>query len=185
MKKIIAIVLALTVLFAFAACGGDKTPTDANTQSDAAVAVDVTTLITKLYEANPVEFPAMTDGVEIDLADADSVKAYTGLDSAEGVEKAYFSESMMNAQAYSLVVLKLADADKAEETKQAMLDGINLRKWICAEANCVRVVSAGDVIMFVMINTELSATLADDMVTAFEAIAGSLSGETLKVDNEI
>ena len=35
MKKILAVVLAALMLFAFAACGGTKTPTDADTASDA------------------------------------------------------------------------------------------------------------------------------------------------------
>ena len=35
MKKVLAIVLAALMLFAFAACGGTKTPTDADTNTDA------------------------------------------------------------------------------------------------------------------------------------------------------
>ena len=35
MKKFLAIALAAVMLFAFAACGGDRTETDAKTQSDA------------------------------------------------------------------------------------------------------------------------------------------------------
>lgn len=177
MKKIIAILLALTVLFAFAACGGAKTPTDAGTSD-----VDVATVITKMYEANAVELPVMTESVAVDLADADAVKAYTGLGSAEGIKEAYFSETTTGAQAYSLVVVSVEDEGKVEETKKSMLDGIDTRKWICVEANSVRVASAGNVVMLIMVDKQFGETIADDMVKAFESVAGTLTGETLKLD---
>ena len=41
MKKVLAILLAATMLFAFAACGGNKTNTDANTNTDAATTSDL------------------------------------------------------------------------------------------------------------------------------------------------
>lgn len=106
-----------------------------------------------------------------------------------GIKEAYFSESMIGAQAYSLVVARVSDTDKIEEIKKAMFEGIDTRKWICVEADQLRVVSCNDVIMLVMASTQLSETLADGMVKAFaEAITGAevedvatvLSGEILK-----
>ena len=106
-----------------------------------------------------------------------------------GIKEAYFSESMIGAQAYSLVVARVSDTDKIEEIKKAMFEGIDTRKWICVEADQLRVVSCKDVIMLVMASSQLAEGLADGMVNAFaEAISGGevddaatvLSGEILK-----
>ena len=149
MKRITSIAIVLVLLVcSLAACGG--------TQPEAAPYEGaITELVTKLYETKPLELPVFTEGMPVDLADADAVKAYTGLDSADGIAEAVFSETMMGAQAYSLVILKLSDTAKAEEIKKAMFEGIDTRKWICVEADQLRVVSSADLVMLVMADTKL------------------------------
>lgn len=174
MKRITSIAIVLVLLVcSLAACGG--------TQSEAPATYDgaITELVTKLYEANPLELPVMTEGMPVDLADADAVKAYTGLDSADGIAEAVFSETMMGSQAYSLVIAKVSDAAKTEDLKSAMFEGINTRKWICVEADQLRVVSSADLIMLVMADTQLGEGIADGMVDAFKTNVGELTGETL------
>lgn len=106
-----------------------------------------------------------------------------------GIKEAVFSESMIGAQAYSLVVARVSDTDKIEEIKKAMFEGIDTRKWICVEADQLRVVSCKDIIVLVMSSTQLAEGLADGMVKAFaESITGAavedvatvLTGEILK-----
>jgi hypothetical protein len=186
MKKILAIVLALVVVVAaFAACGGTKAPEVTPYEGT------LEDLTSALYEANPVEFmvgPAM----EIDLTDAYAVNSYLGLGEivedengeaapAEdvGIAKATWSESMLGAQPYSLVLAKVSEGADIEAIKNAMFNGINTRKWICVEADQLRVVSAADVIMLVMVGSEFVPGLADKMVEAFAANVGELTGETL------
>ena len=173
MKKILAIVLALVVVVAaFAACGGTKAPEVTPYEGT------FEDLASKLYEANPVEFmvgPAMA----LDLADPDALMMYTGLETADGVAEAAWSESMIGAQPYSLVFVRAAEGADMEAIKNAMFNGINTRKWICVEADQLRVVSAADVIMLVMAGSEFAPGLADGMVEAFKANVGELSGETL------
>lgn len=170
MKKITAILLALVVVIgAFAACGAEKITPYEGTLED---------LTNKMYEVQSVEFmvgPAMP----VELTDADAAKAYLGVDSVEGIAEATFSESMMGSQAYSLVFARVSDTAKTEEIKKAMFDGINTAKWICVEADQLRVVSSADIIMLVMISSELSTEVADGMVEAFKQNVGELSGETL------
>lgn len=173
MKKILAIVLALVVVVAaFAACGGTKAPEVTPYEGT------FEDLAAKLYEANPVEFmvgPAMA----LDLADPDALMMYTGLETADGVAEAAWSESMIGAQPYSLVFVRAAEGADMEAIKNAMFNGINTRKWICVEADQLRVVSAADVIMLVMAGSEFAPGLADGMVEAFKANVGELTGETL------
>ncbi len=173
MKKILAIVLALVVVVAaFAACGGTKAPEVTPYEGT------LEDLTNALYEANPVEFmvgPAMP----VELTDVDALMAYLGLEAADGIAEATWSESMIGAQPYSLVLAKVADGADMEAIKNAMFNGINTRKWICVEADQLRVVSSANVIMLVMAGSEFAPGLADGMVEAFKTNVGELSGETL------
>lgn len=176
MKKVLAIVLALVVVIAaFAACGGEKTPEVTPYEGT------FEELATKLYEANPVEF-MVVPSMEIDLADPDALMMYTGLESAEGIKEAAWSESMLGAQPYSMVLVRVAEGADMEAIKNAMFNGINTRKWICVDANELRVVSSADLIMLCMVGTDFATGLADKMVEAFAANVGELSGETLSRD---
>lgn len=175
MKRLTSIALVLVLLVcALAACGGTKTETPAAYEGA------IAELVTKLYDTYSVgELPVFTEGMPVDLADADAVKAYTGLDSADGLAEVVFSETMMGAQAYSLVIAKLSDTAKTEELKKAMFEGINTRKWICVEADQLRVVSSADLIMLVMCDTQLGEGHADGLVEAFKTNVGELTGEVL------
>lgn len=175
MKRLTSIALVLVLLVcSLAACGGTKAETPAAYEGA------IAELVTKLYDTYSVgELPVFTEGMPVDLADADAVKAYTGLDSADGLAEVVFSETMMGAQAYSLVIAKLSDTAKTEELKKAMFEGINTRKWICVEADQLRVVSSADLIMLVMCDTQLGEGHADGLVEAFKTNVGELTGETL------
>ena len=181
MKKVLAISLAVIMLVCFAACGGgSKVEPYEGT---------LTAAVDAIYEKQPVEFmvgPAM----EIDLTDAWAVKSYLGLGEVQenengeaapaadfGIKEAVFSESMIGAQAYSLVLVRLNDSSKMEEIKKAMFDGIDTRKWICVEADQLRVVSCKDVILLVMASSQMAEGLADTMVNAF---ASTINGEAVE-----
>lgn len=175
MKRITAIALALLMLVGgLVACGNNAEP-----DAPAAYEGTLTELVTKIYETQPLELPVMTEGMAVDLADEYAVKAYLGLDSAEGIAEAVFSETMMGAQAYSLVIAKVSDTSKTEELKNAMFSGIDTRKWICVAADQLRVVSSADLIMLVMIDSSFGEGLADGLVDAFKTNVGELTGETL------
>ena len=175
MKKVLAISLALVLLVCFAACGG-------NTSKVEAYEGELSAVIAALYEKQPVEFMTC-EAMPVDLNDMWSVQAYLGIPADEnategsipqtGIKEAYFSESMIGAQAYSLVVARVEDAEKLEEIKKTMFEGIDTRKWICVEADQLRVVSCKDIIMLVMASSELAPGVADGMVDAFgEIISG-------------
>lgn len=176
MKRITSIAIVLVLLVcSLVACGGTQPVSDATPYEGA-----IAELVTKLYDTYSLgELPVFTEGMPVDLADADAVYAYTGLESADGIAEAVFSETMMGAQAYSLVIVKLSDTAKAEEIKNAMFNGINTRKWICVEADQLRVVSSADLVMLVMCDTQLGEGHADGLVEAFKTNVGELTGEVL------
>lgn len=189
MKKLIAMLLALSMVFAMTACGATETEptteatTEVTTEATEEVTEEVTeeiveddvvielsameTLLNKIVEINPVEFMGMT--MPVDLADADSVKYFTGLDSAESVKEAAVFEPMMGSIAFSMVAVQVAEGADAEAVAEAMKSGIDTRKWICVEANDLMVATSGDVALLIMVNSDNGMT-AQSFVDAFQTV---------------
>lgn len=175
MKKIISVIMAsVLMLCCFTACGGDK----ASSNSAKGPEGTLTEIVDKIYESAMPEFNVMT--IDVDISDADALKAYTGLDSADKVSEAVASESMMGSQAYSLVLVRVKDSADAKEVAEGMKSGIDQRKWICVEADQLRVSAGGDVIMLIMMSSDFNTeTLSVDKITdSFKALCGG----TLAVD---
>ncbi|NLJ41227.1 MAG: hypothetical protein GX352_06435 [Clostridiales bacterium] len=182
MKRTIAFIIGIIMLTGIlAACGGGN-KTQGSGGNNPGVEVkgpegDLPSIIESIYEKKDPEI--MVDTMDVDISDSDSLKYYTGLKSADKIKDISVSESMIGSQAYSLVLLRLNSAADAEEIAQAMKSGIDPRKWICVEADDLRVVASGDVVMLVMISSVLEDTVtADELVQAFEAVAGG----TLTID---
>lgn len=167
MKKFISVLLvAVMALSLFAACGKEE---DGKAQGADLSGFTAEGLIDKIYETVMPEFAL--DKMTIDLSDADTVSWLTGISDASLLKDAAISEPMMSSQAYSMVVVRVADAAKAEEVAQTMLDNINPAKWVCVEADDIDAAVYGDLVLFVMINSEFGIPAAD-FVGAFKNIAG-------------
>lgn len=166
MKKYISVILmAALVLSLFAACGKtDDAPKGADLSGESAEA-----LVNKIYETKVPEFALMT--MPVDLADAEMVAWQTGVSDPALLKEAVISESMMGSQAYSLVMVRVNDAAKAEEVAQMMLDNIDPRKWICVAADDIDAAIYGDLVLFVMIDSSFGMPAAD-FIGAFKTIAG-------------
>ena len=166
MKKFISVILmAALALSLFAACGKtDDAPKGADLSGESAEA-----LVNKIYETKVPEFALMT--MPVDLADAEMVAWQTGINDPALLKEAVISESMMGSQAYSMVMVRVNDAAKAEEVAQMMLDNIDPRKWICVAADDIDAAIYGDLVLFVMIDSQFGLPAAD-FIGAFKTIAG-------------
>ena len=168
MKKFISVILmAALALSLFAACGKtDDAPKGADLSGET-----VEALVNKIYESKMPEFALMT--MPVDLADAEATAWLTGVSDPALLKEAVISESMMGSQAYSLVMVRVNDAAKAEEVAQMMLDNIDPAKWICVQADDLAAAIKGDLVMFIMVDTQLGLT-AQNMVDAFSQVAGDV-----------
>ena len=166
MKKFIAILMLAAMALTLTACGA---PTEQKPQGADLSGETVETLIEKIYENKMPEFALMT--MPVDLADADSVTYFTGVSDASLLKEAAVSESPMGSQAYSLVLVRVNDASKAEEVAQMMLDNIDPVKWICVQADDIDAAVYGDLVLFVMIDSQFGIPAAD-FIGAFKTIAG-------------
>ena len=172
MKKIVAIVLALSLVLSLAACGGKK-----NQETEApALKVEGTMeeLLNKTIEQRPVEF--MGGVIPVDLTDSSedglwALKSYTGLDDAAKITEAAAFEPMMGSMAFSMVMVRTAEGADSKAVAEAMKSGIDPRKWICVEADDLKVAGFGDVVMLIMVNSDGGMT-AQSFVDAFAKVAG-------------
>ena len=112
----------------------------------------------------------------IDLTDTSQegtwiFESTTGLSDPAQLKQAAFFEPMMSSIAFSLVMVRTADAVDPKAVAQAMKEGINPRKWICVEADDMLVAGCGDVVMLIMLASEDGMT-AQSFVDAFQSVAG-------------
>lgn len=114
-------------------------------------------MVDKIYEAYPVELMMMTTSA-VDLSDESWLTYNTGLTAEQGalVDAGVLSESMTGSQAYSLVLLRVKDEADAQTIADAVLDNVQMNKWVCTTADKARVATFGDKVLFVMSNSELA-----------------------------
>ena len=189
MKKLIAMLLALAMVFAMAACGAtENVETEPATEATEIVTEEATeevteeiveeedfvieltameTLLNSIVEIQPVEFMGMS--MPVDLTDADAVKYFTGLDTAEGVKEAAVFEPMIGSIAFSMVAVQVEEGTDAAAVAEAMKAGIDTRKWICVEANDLLVATSNDVALLIMVDSNNGLT-AQSFVDAFNTV---------------
>ena len=177
MKKIFAMMLALSMLLSFAACGAATAPTNPTTAPTEAVKTvegSMEELLNKIVEIQPVEFMGGT--MPIDLTDKTedglwNIKYNTGLDNADNITEAAVFGPMMGSIAYSMVMVRVAEGADVKAVAEGMKTGIDPRKWICVEADDLQVVSYGDVVMLIMVESANGMT-SQSFVDAFAQVCG-------------
>ena len=168
MKKFIAFVLVAAMALSMAACGGkgaDKTPLEGTMEEN----------VMKVMEIAPVEF--MAGPMPVDLTDTSedgkwALSYFTGLQSAENITDVCDYEPMTGSQAFSLVMVRTAEGADPVAVAQEMKDNIDPRKWICVGADEMMVVTYSDVVMLVMLDSQLGLS-AQTYVDAFQQVAGA------------
>lgn len=94
----------------------------------------------------------------------DTLSYFFGTDALDYTE-AVVSEPNMNVTPHSVGLIRLKDGADIEAAKAAILAGANPRKWICVEAENVRVENVGSLILLVMGGDE-----ADSIAARFLAL---------------
>lgn len=187
MKKWIALLLAAVMLISVMTACGNKTNDTNNNQnqndtttpdtpevneqpSDPVLAGDLAAIIDAIYAIAPT--PLNVGTMAIDLADEYMLESYTGLTDKTPIKEAVFSESMIGAQAYSVVLVRLNNADDANTVANSIADNVNQRKWICVEADSLRVVAYKDLVLLVMIDSQLDIQV-NTLIDAFGTLCGN------------
>lgn len=173
MKKILSVILTFAMLASLlAACGGNSAEEDTKPAEN--VEGSMEELLNKVLQEQPVEFAG---GVTVlDLSDTSeegqwALKSYTGLDSADSITEAAVYEPMMNAIAFSMVMVRVVPDGDGKAVAEAMKAGIDPRKWICVEADDLLVAGFGDVVMLIMVDSTRD-TPAQSFVDACQKAVG-------------
>lgn len=155
--------------------GMEVTPETA-TEPDADA--ELSGMVDKLYEAHPVDLMLLTTSA-VNLNDLSWLTYNTGLtaDQATLVDAGVLSESLTGSQAYSLVLLRVKDKADAQTIADAILNNIQMNKWVCTMADKARVATFDDKVLFVMTNSELTD------VDALMAAAPEALGVTFDYQN--
>ena len=123
----------------------------------------------------------MVETVAVDLTDEAWYTYQTGLtpEQAALVDAAVLTEPGIGSQPYSMVLLRVKNAGDAQTIADAVLNGVNMHKWVCVAADHARVVTFGDKVLFVMADSELADV--DALVDA----AAQAFGVTFDMDDSI
>ena len=176
MRKQLALALVfLTLCSMLTACRRTQTP--GTTAGNSGVGsnlngMQLSAIVDAIYAQHPMELPLGT--IVVDLKDPYAVKSYLGLDSSDKIAEAVASESMLGAQAYSLVLCRVKNPADSASVAQQMRDGIDQRKWVCVNADDLLVSACGDVVMLVMISSDYSQSgTAASLTEAFKKVCGT------------
>lgn len=166
MKKLIALMLVAVMAMSMAACGSKTVEPLTGTMEEN---------VMKMVEIAPVEF--MGGIMPVDLTDTSedgqwAVSYFTGLQSAQSITDVAVYESMMGSQAFSLVMVRVAEGNDPQAVAQEMMDNIDPVKWICVGADEQMAAGYGDVVMFIMLDSQLGLS-AQSYVDAFAQICGA------------
>ena len=137
-------------------------------------------IVDKMTAVYDVEL-MMVETVAVDLTDEAWYTYQTGLtpEQAALVDAAVLTEPGIGRQPYSMVLLRVKNAGDAQTIADAVLNGVNMHKWVCVAADHARVVTFGDKVLFVMADSELADV--DALVDA----AAQAFGVTFDMDDSI
>ena len=185
MKKILCILLALSMVFAFAACGGNGETAETTTEVTEAPAAELTGTLEEIAAniyANTTTIEMMLmDPTEIDLVEPGVATSFIGVESTDAIERAVFSEPMIGSIPYSMCLVKAKDGTDVEALKNEILEGVNYRKWVCVAAEKVLVTNCGNTIMMIM----AAEVIVDDVYNAFNIVANGAASAPITKAGEV
>lgn len=137
---------------------------------------DLVALVNKIYEGKTENLP-MLDTQVLDFVNTPETAQYaTDIEDFSNIEYAVASLPMMNAQAYSLTILKVKDGANVEEVAKMVNEKAQLNKWVCVCADKVLTTSSGNVVFSIMSNAETAQTIYD----SFKEMAGGIGEEYVR-----
>ncbi|MGI6123579.1 MAG: hypothetical protein ACOYIG_05205 [Acetivibrionales bacterium] len=160
MKKLLLLLLTLTLIFSFAACqskpsGADPTETGNNKQNEN-LEGSLEDILNKIYDTAKVDdnFKAyIKDGLLVNEINNENCAYHLGKEGIE-FESAIASVPEMSTSAYELDLVRVKEGADIEKIKGEIKENVDPRKWICVgvEPENVIVDNIGDVIIVIMTN---------------------------------
>lgn len=193
--------LVIAAMASLVACGQKPTETTApvETTTTNTTPIETDAVVTDPVETEPVvemtEQQKMLDevvlkykptfdtqSIVVDMTDHDMVKSFSGMENSDDIISVTAMEPMMNAQAFSVVLIEMAEGSDMEAAEAAVQAGIDPNKWVCVSADDVKTAVFNNYILVAMVNSE-NNLLADNYVNAFvEMMEKATTGEAADAD---
>ena len=146
MKKLIALALVLVLALSMAACGAKET--------EKTISGALPEIIDRLYDEVDVDDETrqfLKTGLMTTDIPAENLEYFFGV-SDVNYKEAVASEPLINAKAFSICLMRVADGTDIEALKAEIQEKANPNKWICVgvDPSDVRVESVGDLVLLIM-----------------------------------
>ena len=171
MKKIIALMLAMTLALGVTACGGGNKGGAAVNDTEGKTAVDILNDAWAVYEADEkfaiaggdYENMVMDAPGAVNVSDGETLDALLGFPaaSADKIDEAASMMHMMNQNTFTAGVYHVAEADDVKTVAKALKENIMNRQWMCGFPDDLVVYSVGT-------NYVVAVFGAEDVVDNFE-----------------
>ncbi|MBQ9833289.1 MAG: hypothetical protein IJO48_06115 [Clostridia bacterium] len=195
MKKLISILLVLTLAFAFAACGesaNQPTATSEPTEEPAVAITDSLELLTNVWAAFAEDQKFAIAGGDynnsvmdapgtFNVSDTESLDSMLGVaaDSAALIDGAASMMHMMNANTFTCGAYHIADAANVQAFADALKENIMNRQWMCGFPDTLVIYTVGGEYV-------VSAFGAADIITNFKAnLATAYAGAELLYEENL
>lgn len=171
MKKLVALMLALTLALGLTACGGSGNSETTADDTEGKAAVDILTDVWAVY-GDDEKFAIAGGDYEnmvsdapgtVNVADGETLDALLGFPaaSAELIDDGASMMHMMNQNTFTAGVYHVANADDLQDVADAVKENVMNRQWICGFPDDLVIYSVGT-------NYVAAAFGAEEVVDVFE-----------------
>ncbi len=175
MKKTIIIIVSIIAVIAITVGGYLLIKGTMPKEKKLQTAEEMQNMLNTIYSNEKINLPEL-ETTTIDVNDTIQVGVFTGLESNDNIEELVVSVPFINAQPYSLAIVKVNEKADIEQMKQEMLDNIDMRRWICVSAEKLYITNYENIIFLVMSSEEWAKPVYDE----FKNYVGNDIGKELE-----
>lgn len=155
MKKLIVILLSLTLIFSFAACQAKPANTDKSSNNESGnLEGSLEDILDKIYETAELDKQFreyIETGLMLTEINEENCAYHLGKEGIE-FEEAIASVPIISPSAYELDLVRVKDGADIEKIKADIKENVDPRKWVCVGIDPENVIvdSIGDVIIVIL-----------------------------------
>lgn len=154
MKKLVAVMLMLTLTMGLTACGGEKVSDTTKDDTEGKTAVDIFTDVWAAYGEDEKfaisggDYENMISDAPgtVDVSNAEALNVLLGFptESAELVDDGASMMHMMNQNSFTASIYHLTDAENVQTLADALKETIMDRQWMCGFPDDLVIYSVGE-----------------------------------------
>ncbi len=152
MKKLLLLLLTVTLVFSFAACQSKPSGTDptGDGKKNENLEGSLEDILNKIYDTADLESD-FTESLLVNEINSENCAYHLGKEGIE-FESAIASVPMISVHAYELDLVRVKEGADVEKIKTEIKENVDPRKWICVGVDPQNVIvdNIGDVIIVIL-----------------------------------